>query len=267
MNSPASVPELQGLNNGITARPANAWKGSGSRMEPAYWIPPDATSLLDVGCNAGALLRDLHRRYPKMELTGIDINQTAVQIAKATLPDVEIHQGFGYELPFETGRFQYATCIEVIEHVPEAHRARTISEIQRVLAPGGLLLLRCPHAGAFDWLDAQNFRFRFPGLYKTLVGRGNRDQHYDDAGEELIWHHHFTREELLGVAGGGWKEEACLYGGLALFPISDIIRWPFYRMKKNDNWFVRILEKISAAELAIDFGKRSYDILLILRKV
>ena len=266
MNSPASPPKLDSLEDGPALRPAIAPQPRGSRMEPAYWISPDATSLLDVGCNAGALLCDLHRRYPRMQLAGIDINRTAVQIAKSVLPDVEIQQGFGYELPFASGRFQYATCIEVIEHVPEAHRTRMIAEIQRVLTPGGLLLLRCPHAGMFDWLDAQNFRFRFPGLYRTLVGRGNRDQHYEEAKEELIWHHHFTREELRGIAGDGWHEETCQYGGLLLFPISDILRWPFYRMRRNDNWFVRAMERMSSAELAVGFGKSSYGILLVLRK-
>ncbi len=235
-------------------------------MEPAYWIPPDAKSLLDVGCNTGALLNQLHGSYPRLQLAGIDINHAAVQVAKALLPDVEIHQGFGYELPFDNGRFQYATCIEVIEHVPAQHRPRLVSEIRRVLSPGGRLILRCPHDGIFSFLDAQNFRFRFPGLYRSVVGHGNRDANYQKAQEELIWHHHFTREELVGVAGEGWEVEDCHFGAFLLFPITDILRWPFYRMKRGDNWIVRALERIATAELAFDFGKSSYDILLVLRK-
>jgi SAM-dependent methyltransferase len=96
------------------------------------------------------------------------------------------------------------TCIEVIEHVREEQRSRLISEMQRVLKPSGRLILRCPHAGVFSWLDPQNFRPRFPELYARLLGNGNRDEHYRQADEDLVWHHHFTRDELLGwlVADG-----------------------------------------------------------------
>ena len=266
MNSTASIPHTGKPGNRAELQGAEPKTHPDSRMEPMFWVPPGAGSLLDVGCNTGALLYEFRHRYPNMELAGIDINEVALQVARGILPGVELHRAFGYELPFASERFEYATCIEVIEHVPERHRPQLVSEIRRVLRPGGRLILRCPHAGMFDWLDAQNFRFRFPNLYKTLVGQGNRDSNYEEAREELIWHHHFTREELLSVAGSSWTEEACHLGGLMLFPISDIIRWPFYRMKRTDNWLVKAMEKMATAELAVDFGKRSYDILLVLKK-
>lgn len=235
-------------------------------MEPVFWVKPDTSSLLDVGCNDGALLADLSERYPGMQLAGIDINTTTLAAAKARLPEAEIHQSVGYELPFASERFQCVTCIEVLEHIPPAHRRLALAEMRRVLQAGGRLILRVPHAGIFDWLDAQNFRFRFPKLYRIVVGQGKRDNNYEQAQEELVWHHHFTREELLQVAGDGWEVEACHFGGLLLFPITDILRWPFYRAKRLENWFVRTAAKVASAELAIDFGRSSYDILVVLRK-
>ncbi len=235
-------------------------------MEPEYWIPPQAASLLDVGCNTGELLVFCRRLYPEIELAGIDINHESIEMAKKKLPDVEIRQGFGYELPFASNRFDCVTCIEVIEHVPQEHRPALVAEMQRVLRPGGRLILRCPHAGIFAWLDAQNFRFRFPRLYKKLVGHSDRDASYGRASEELVWHHHFTREELLGIAGEGWEIEACEFGGLLLFPISDILRWPLYRMKNGDNWLMRALEKMATVELRRNFGESSYGILAVLKK-
>ncbi len=112
----------------------------------------------------------------------------------------------------------------------------------------------------------RTFGFASPDSYKAVVGQGNRDANYEQAQEELIWHHHFTQAELIGVAGNGWDVEACHFGAFLLFPITDILRWPFYRMKRNDNWMVRALERVATAELALDFGKSSYDILLVLRK-
>jgi len=236
-------------------------------MEPEYWIPRDTTSLVDVGCNAGALLEDCRHWFPNVKLAGVDINADAIQIAKRKLPDAEIQQAFGFELPFADNRFDCATCIEVIEHVPQEYRAQLVAEIRRVLRPGGRMILRCPHDGIFSCLDAQNFRFRWPRLYQRLVGEGSRDVHYREVKEELVWHHHFRREELLEIAGPGWKLEECHFGGLLLFPISDVLRWPFYRKNRGDHWMVRALEKMATWELAYSFGRSSYGILIVMTKV
>jgi SAM-dependent methyltransferase len=266
MNSATSVPEPGQTSERNGRRSSGPSTGRGSRMEPTYWIPSDSVSLLDVGCNTGDLLADFRSRYSNLELAGIDINHDAVATAKAKVPDAEILQGYGFALPFATGRFQYATCIEVIEHVPAADRPGLLSEICRVLQPGGRLILRCPHDGIFSWLDGQNLRFQFPRLYKRFVGEGNRDATYRAAAEELVRHHHFTREELLSIAGGGWEVETCQFGGLLLFPITDIVRWPFYRAKRFDHWFVKLMSSVATAELAVNFGKSSYGILLVLKK-
>ena len=263
MNTASSTDTLSGSSKG--RRPPRSLRDG--RMEPPRWIPQDTASLLDVGCNTGDFLFDCRQYNPHMQLAGIDINHSAVQTARAKLPDADIHQGYGFELPFSNGRFECVTCIEVIEHVPAEQRPLLISEMRRVLRPGGRLILRCPHAGIFSWLDAQNFRFRFPRLYGRLVAAGNRDTHYIEAKEELVWHHHFKREELIGVVGDGWQVEACELGGLILFPISDILRWPFYRMKRTDNWIVKGLERMATLELGINFGRSSYGILLVLKKL
>ena len=236
-------------------------------MEPMRWIPPETGALLDVGCNTGDLLADCRRLYPHMRLAGIDVNHSAIEVARQKVPDAELHQGFGYRLPFADAQFPCVTCIEVIEHVPAQHRALLMGEVRRVLHAGGRFVLRCPHAGWFDWLDAQNFRFQFPRLYKTLVGEGNRDPHYCASGEEIVPHYHFRREELMALAGSGWEVKACVYGGLVLFPITDILRWPFYRRNRADHWIARALQKVAAFEMGLNFGRGSYGILLVLRKV
>jgi SAM-dependent methyltransferase len=235
-------------------------------MEPDYWVPPTTGSLLDVGCNVGDLLCDFRDRYPDMELAGIDINHDAVEIAKQRVRRAEIHQGCGYELPFPDGRFECATCIEVIEHVRQDHRQLLLAEVRRVLAPAGRLILRCPHAGLFSSLDAQNFRYRAPRLYNMIVREGRRDTHYRQSSQEVVWHHHFTKKELLGIAGEGWEVETCEFGGLVLFPISDILRWPFYRLHRTDNPIVRALKRMATFEYGLNFGQSSYGILVVLKK-
>jgi hypothetical protein len=43
----------------------------------------------------------------------------------------------------------------------------------------------------------------------------------------VIWHHHFTCGEMQALAGPGWELEAVRYGGCVLFPLADILSWPF----------------------------------------
>jgi hypothetical protein len=124
-----------------------------------------------------------------------------------------------------------------------------------------------PHAGAFAWLDAANLRFRFPRLYRWLIGQGKRDAGYEGREEGVVWHHHFTRAELLELAGAGWEVEATRYGGLVLFPIMDILSWPFYRRGAHEHRLRRLLERLGDADYGCNYGLASYGILLVLRRV
>lgn len=237
-----------------------------SRMHPIRWVPPDARELLDVGCNIGAFLRHCHEFYPEVRLAGVEVSVASLEEAKRAVPGAELHHAGAQALPFADARFDCVTCIEVFEHIPEVDRPSALSEMARVLRPGGRLVLRTPHAGAFALLDPNNLRFRFPGLYRRLVGQGARDSGFDQWSHGVVWHHHFTRSELLGLAGPGWEIEACRRGGLLLAPLSEIGRWPFYRKGRGDHPVCRTLEYLFGIDLAIDFGPASYDILLVLRK-
>jgi SAM-dependent methyltransferase len=235
-------------------------------MEPLRWVPPHAASLLDVGCNVGELLGAVRAAYPAMRLAGCDVNADALATARREVPSAEFRAAGADGLPFPGESFGCVTCIEVLEHVPPAEWRTALAEMRRVLAPGGRLILRTPHAGAFAWLDTNNVRFRLPGLYKRLVGRGRREDGFGGRSEAVEWHHHFTREELLGLAGDGWRLEACRYGGLFVFPIGDYLRWPFYRLRRGNHPVERFITRVMAADYGIDYGRASYGVLLALRR-
>jgi hypothetical protein len=153
-----------------------------------------------------------------------------------------------------------------LEHVPPAKWRAAVGEIHRILVPGGRFILRVPHAGAFAWLDTNNIRFRFPGLYGLLIGRGRRDEGFATGPAAVEWHYHFTREELLAIAGAGWRVEATRYGGLLLFPVGDYIRWPFYRLRRGGHGIERLVTRVMSLDYAVDYGLWSYGIMLVLAK-
>jgi SAM-dependent methyltransferase len=236
-------------------------------MHPVRWIPPDATSLLDIGCNVGELLTYCGALYPEIKLAGVEINPAALAKARENLPNADLHGVGAEELPFSDASFDCVTCIEVIEHIPAKLRKQALAEMRRVLRPGGRLVLRVPHAGLFAFLDSNNLRFRMPRLYKTFLKNGRRDAGYAGGSEDIVWHHHFSREELHELLGDGWELESSRTGGLLLFPISDIALWPFYRLQRTNNVLYRALQRIANFDIGCDYGSASFDILMVLKRI
>jgi SAM-dependent methyltransferase len=202
-----------------------------------------------------------------MQLTGVDVSREAVAKARIQLPDAELEIAGAESLPFPDATFDCVTCIEVLEHIPSNLRSAALVEIGRVLRPGGKLVLRVPHAGLFAWMDAANLRFRLPGLYKLLFRQGRRDAGYPNGSADVVWHQHFKESDLIELAGGGWAIEANRTGGLFLFPLMDIACWPFYRVRKIDNLIFRFFQRVMKFDIGRDFGRASYDILLVLRRI
>ena len=88
-------------------------------------IPHDVSSLLDVGCGDGSLLRLVDSINLKV---GVDISYTALGLVASghrALASSEI-------LPFREGEFDLVMSTEVLEHLPAGLFEASCSEIQRV---------------------------------------------------------------------------------------------------------------------------------------
>ncbi len=108
-------------------------------------VPPGA-AVLDIGARDGGLRRFLPDR---VQYQGIDI---APEFAR---PDVLI-QDISQGIPFPSGSYDFVFCIEVLEHVP--HPFGTLAEINRVLKPGGVLVLSVPNPYHFKEIIWNLFR-------------------------------------------------------------------------------------------------------------
>jgi ubiquinone/menaquinone biosynthesis C-methylase UbiE len=100
---------------------------------------PEAENALDLGCGDGrvtALLR-------AGTLTAADVSEVALRRARLRLADAEIAAVEpDAPLPFVDGEFELVLCAETIEHVRDVQLF--LSEVRRVLRPGGGLALTTP---------------------------------------------------------------------------------------------------------------------------
>ena len=70
--------------------------------------------------------------------------------------------GSGQHLPFGAGAFATVLCAQVLEHVPEP--GQLMEEVNRVLCPGGHLILTAPHIWGVHEEPHDYFRFTGFGL-------------------------------------------------------------------------------------------------------
>src|SRR3954470_23288884 len=78
-------------------------------------------SILEVGCNVGANLRPLSIVAPAIDLSGIDINSTALGQLHTAAPSLKLARASGRALPFADRGFDLVfTCGVLIHQPPEA---------------------------------------------------------------------------------------------------------------------------------------------------
>ncbi|WP_434633819.1 class I SAM-dependent methyltransferase [Chromobacterium sp. CV08] len=99
--------------------------------------------LLEVGCGVGAQTEILLRRFPELNLTGIDFSQRQLAVARQRLQGSPFHERAtllhmdAEDLDFPPASFDAAFLCWILEHVhaPE----RVLAEVRRVLKPGARL--------------------------------------------------------------------------------------------------------------------------------
>ena len=124
-------------------------------------------SLLDIGCGTGLLLETLAKKFPRNQLTGIELSPAMMRIAQQRLRHLPVTPLFcdAIRLPFSDRQLVVVTCASVLHYLKDPGAALT--EIWRVLKPHGHLIL-------LDWnRDTSLFKvlehFYFRQFFKAHV--------------------------------------------------------------------------------------------------
>jgi SAM-dependent methyltransferase len=127
--------------------------------------------LLDVGAYDGSFIEALRQARPEIDALAAEYDEENLEIARFLRPELadRFVRASAYDLPFEDDTYDCVRLQEVIEHLEGA--AEAVKEINRVLRPGGTLLVTTPNAYFWrDFLDharadaAKRLRKRAPQL-------------------------------------------------------------------------------------------------------
>lgn len=140
-------------------------------------------NLLEVGCGVGAQSEILLRRFPKLNLTGIDLNDKQLAAATSHLESLpyadnrfNLIKMNAESLDFESNSYDAAFLCWVLEHIPRP--ANVLSEVRRVLSPGSTVYVTEVLNSTF-FLDPYS-----PNIWKFWMAFN--DYQYENAGDPFV---------------------------------------------------------------------------------
>ncbi len=121
---------------------------------------PSSARVLDVACGSGVVARAIARSVgPAGYVAGLDVSPAMLAAARKAAAEegltIEWQEGNAGALPFASGTFNLVFCQQGLQFFPD--QARAVSEMLRVLVPGGRVAIttwrgldRHPFHAAFD---------------------------------------------------------------------------------------------------------------------
>lgn len=142
--------------------------------------------VLDVGCGSSRIIAAL----PPGSVA-VDVLFRKLRYARRF--GAWLAHASGFALPFKDESFPCVLCSQVIEHVPKD--SPILSELMRVLQPGGRLILGTPDYANWEWVVTEK-------LYGLVAPGAYADEHIA----------HYTRAELVArFAAAGYVHEDTRY--------------------------------------------------------
>ena len=112
------------------------------RIAERMVAPAPGDTILDAGCGDGRFLLELGKRGT--ELFGVDMSLRALRYAAGFNPRAMLSAQSIAALGLRSESFSTIALLETLEHVPPDAVPRVLSELKRVLKPGGKMIVSVP---------------------------------------------------------------------------------------------------------------------------
>lgn len=129
---PNKLIEVEGAQRGI-----NRMKSIEKNV--LRYSPIKPTCYLDIGCFDGNITNAIgnYFRLSPLQVYGVDIVDFPNMNSNITF-----NQYDGITLPFSNDSFDLVTCLMTLHHIPEENLCKLLTEIHRVMRPGGIIIIR-----------------------------------------------------------------------------------------------------------------------------
>lgn len=173
------------------------------------WLPAEARRVVDVGCafgygTAALTARGTNRRW----VVGVEPDAAHVAAASKVFPWLPLVRGDAGSLPLADASVDAAVMLDVLEHVADPDAV--LGEIQRVVRPGGYLIVSVPHKGLLAGLDPMNVYPRLQRRFPSWLPLN------DAEGSGTGTHRHFSVVELAAALGPRYVIDRVGRSGLGL---------------------------------------------------
>lgn len=116
-------------------------------------LPLQGTRIIELGCGRADKTRALAATGLPAAIFALEVDQRQHQknLAREALPQVEFVLGGAEAIPYADASFDFVLMFKSLHHVPREQMADALSEIRRVLRPGGTAWISEPvYAGDFN---------------------------------------------------------------------------------------------------------------------
>jgi ubiquinone/menaquinone biosynthesis C-methylase UbiE len=141
-------------------------------------IPTHIETMMEAGCGEGVACNHINRNREIPRFLGIDLDPTALKVAKTWNPNVDFVLANISALPLKNRSIELSLCLEVIEHLDKPRTA--LDELKRVTRDS--IILSAP--------DSTLFRLANIASLKNLRNLGEDPEHIqrytEDSFRELL---------------------------------------------------------------------------------
>ena len=175
-------------------------------------------TVIEIGCGVG----DILSRLDKGILTGMDISQYILDIAKKKYKSIKFINGNAENLPVEISQNKYdkIICSEVLEHVENP--VNVLKEIKKISKDNSIIVISIPNEKLINQIKKvlqkiRIFNFFFPNISKKM----------DDE-----WHlHSFDLKKIKNLIFNDYKIEKIKSIPYNFLPLRYVVK---LKLKIND---------------------------------